>query len=461
MTFNEFKFHKDLLKGVKIAGFKEPSPIQEMAIPIISKGEDLVGQAHTGTGKTAAFGLPLMNKIAKKEIERALVITPTRELATQVSDELYHLGRFCGIRTITVYGGVGYGRQIALINKGVQVVVATPGRLKDLYKKGKIDAFNPEIIVLDEADEMLDMGFLEEIKEIFEYIPQNRQTLLFSATMPDPIKELSTEILTNPQFISVVGDGDGTANNVIEQSYYVIQESQRDEAIVRLLETEETNKCIVFCRMKREVDRLTEHLQAMGFLAEGLHGDLEQTDRERIVKGYRRGESKIMVATDVASRGLDVKDVTHVFNYHIPFDPQSYVHRIGRTGRAGKSGKAITLVSTEEFRELQRIQKEVGAEMKLATISLDGDEVENTLEFSSLQRMVEEVQITDMAADFIDSMEEMDYHEFVERVVTLLLKDKDSSQNQIGFDQNTVNSMIDEYHDEQKVARKNNRKKKR
>jgi len=461
LTFNEFNFHKDLLKGVKIAGFKEPSPIQEMVIPIISNGEDLVGQAHTGTGKTAAFGLPLMNKIANKEIERALVITPTRELATQVSDELYHLGRFCGIRTITVYGGVGYGRQIALINKGVQVVVATPGRLKDLYKKGKIDAFNPEIIVLDEADEMLDMGFLEEIKEIFEYIPQNRQTLLFSATMPEPIKELSNEILTNPQFISVVNEESGTANNGIEQSYYVIEESQRDEAIVKLFETENTNKCIVFCRMKREVDRLTEHLKAMGFLAEGLHGDLEQTDRERIVKGYRRGESKIMVATDVASRGLDVKDVTHVFNYHIPFDPQSYVHRIGRTGRAGKSGKAITLVSTDEFRELQRIQKEVGAEMKLETIVLEGESSDESKDFITLQTMVNEVEISENAIDFIDSMEEMDYHEFVERVVTLLLKDKSATKNQIGFNQEMVNNMLDNYEDEQKVARKNNRKKKR
>ena len=245
MTFNEFNFHKELLKGVKIAGFKEPSPIQEMVIPIITNGEDLVGQAHTGTGKTAAFGLPLMNKIANGEIERALVITPTRELATQVSDELYHLGRFAGIRTITVYGGVGYGRQIALINKGVQVVVATPGRLKDLYKKGKIDNFNPEAVVLDEADEMLDMGFLEQIKEIFEYIPQNRQTLLFSATMPEPIKALADTILNNPQFISVVGENESTTNNVIEQTYCVINESQRDEAIVKLLETEKIKKCLV------------------------------------------------------------------------------------------------------------------------------------------------------------------------------------------------------------------------
>jgi len=460
LTFKEFKFHKDLLKGVKIAGFREPSPIQKMVIPIIEKGEDLVGQAHTGTGKTAAFGLPMLNKLANKEIERALVITPTRELATQVSDELYHLGRFCGIRTITVYGGVGYGRQIALINKGVQVIVATPGRLKDLYKKGKIDSFNPEIIVLDEADEMLDMGFLEEIKEIFEYIPQNRQTLLFSATMPEPIKELANEILTTPQFVSVVGD-ESTTNNIIEQTYYVIKESQRDAAIVKLLETEKVNKSIVFCRMKREVDRLTEHLQAMGFSAEGLHGDLEQMDRERIVKGYRRGESKIMVATDVASRGLDVKDVTHVFNYHIPFDPQSYVHRIGRTGRAGKSGKAITLVSTEEFRELQRIQKEVGAKMQLATIVLDDNAEDITNDFTSLQTLVEEVDIAPTAVDFIDSMEEMDYHEFVERVVTLLLKQKKPSINQIGFDQDTVDSMLSAYEGEQKVARKNNRKKKR
>ena len=461
MIFNEFKFHKDLLKGIKIAGFKEPSPIQEMVIPIIEKGEDLVGQAHTGTGKTAAFGLPLLNKIANRDIERALVITPTRELATQVSDELYHLGRFCGIRTITVYGGVGYGRQIALINKGVQVVVATPGRLKDLYKKGKIDSFNPEIIVLDEADEMLDMGFLEEIKEIFEYIPQNRQTLLFSATMPEPIKELANEILTTPQFVSVVGENDSTTNNEIEQSYYVIPEVQRDEAIVRLLETEKINKSIIFCRMKREVDRLTEHLKAMGFLAEGLHGDLEQIDRERIVKGYRRGESKIMVATDVASRGLDVKNVTHVFNYHIPFDPQSYVHRIGRTGRAGKAGKAITLVSTEEFRELQRIQKEVGAEMKLETITLSGGVAASEIDFTLLQKDVEGVEISPVALDFIDSMEEMDYHEFVERVVTLLINQKNGVTNKIGYDQETVNNMIDSYQDEQKVARKNNRKKKR
>ena len=459
MKFSEFNFHKDLSKGVKIAGFKEPSPIQKMAIPIIERGSDLVGQAHTGTGKTAAFGLPMMDKLAKGEIERALVITPTRELATQVSDELYHLGRFAGIRTLTVYGGVGYGRQIALIHKGVQIVVATPGRLKDLYKKGKIDVFNPEIVVLDEADEMFDMGFLEEIKEIFEYIPQNRQTLLFSATMPEPIKELANHILYNPEFISVIGDEE-TTNNAIEQRYYVIEENQRDEAIVKLLETEETNKCLIFCRMKKEVDRLSEHLQALGFNASGLHGDLEQIDRETIIKAYRRGQTKIMVATDVAARGLDVKDVTHVFNYHIPFDPQSYVHRIGRTGRAGKSGQAITLVTTEEFRELQRIQKEVGADMRLATIEGGDSANESALEY--LATTIRDISIHSAAKSMLEYMGDMDKNLLLEKLMSSLMKKENNNIGlQIGFDQNSVDEMMQDYVSEKKSTRNKNRRKKR
>jgi len=459
MKFSEFNFHRDIAKGVKIAGFREPSPIQKMAIPIIANGSDMVGQAHTGTGKTAAYGLPMMDKLAKGEIERALVITPTRELATQVADELYHLGRFAGIRTLTVYGGVGYGRQIALIHKGVQIVVATPGRLKDLYKKGKIDVFNPEIVILDEADEMLDMGFLEEIKEIFEYIPQNRQTLLFSATMPEPIKELASDILYEPEFISVVGDEE-TTNNVIDQRYYMINESQRDEAVVKLLETEEINKCIIFCRMKREVDRLTEHLQALGFNAAGLHGDLEQMDREVVIKAYRRGQTKIMVATDVAARGLDVKDVTHVFNYHIPFDPQSYVHRIGRTGRAGKSGQAITLVTTEEFRELQRIQKEVGAEMRLATIQ-GGDEIDDAgLEY--LADEIRDMPVHKNAEALIEYMGDIDKNVLLEKLISCFIeKEQQDVGSQIGFDQKTVDNMMKSYAGEQKATRNNNRRKKR
>jgi len=459
MKFSEFDFHADIAKGVKVAGFKEPSPIQEMAIPIIANGSDMVGQAHTGTGKTAAFGLPMMDKLAKGEIERALVITPTRELATQVADELYHLGRFAGIRTLTVYGGVGYGRQIALIHKGVQIVVATPGRLKDLYKKGKIDVFNPEIVVLDEADEMLDMGFLEEIKEIFEYIPQNRQTLLFSATMPEPIKDLASNILYQPEFISVVGDAE-TTNNIIDQRYYMINEHQRDEAIVKLLETEKTNKCIIFCRMKREVDRLAEHLNALGFNACGLHGDLEQRDREVVIKAYRRGETKIMVATDVAARGLDVKDVTHVFNYHIPFDPQSYVHRIGRTGRAGKSGQAITLVTPEEFKELQRIQKEVGAEMRLATI--EGGSGLDDAGCEYLAEQIRDIHMHNDAARMLAYMGDMDKEYLLEKLLSRLIEQEQHNVGaQIGFDQDTVDEMMQGYEGEQKATRNNNRRKKR
>lgn len=460
MKFNEFNFHPELSKGVKIAGFREPSPIQKEAIPLVLDGVDLVAQAHTGTGKTAAFGLPMLERLANKEIERALVITPTRELAAQVSDELYHLGRFAGIRTLAVYGGVGYGRQIALINKGVDIVVATPGRLKDLYEKGKIDSFNPEIVVLDEADEMLDMGFLEAVKEIFNYIPQNRQTLLFSATMPEPIKDLAENLLYNPEFISVVRDDESTTNNTIEQLYYIIEEVQRDQAMVSLLESEEYNKVLIFCRMKREVDRLNEHLSAMGFNVDGLHGDIDQMERDAIVKKYRYGKIDILIATDVAARGLDIKDVTHVFNYHIPFDPQSYVHRIGRTGRAGKDGKAITLVTTEEFRELKRIQKEVGASMQLAVLntgeaSLSDDDV------NDLKDKIESMPISNSVDSVLKALEEMNSVELIKKLLSYTIeKEGYGNSEAIGYDQSSVDKLYEEYIQEEKATKRKNRRRK-
>jgi ATP-dependent RNA helicase DeaD len=306
---------------------------------------------------------------------------------------------------------------------------------------------------------MLDMGFLDEIKEIFEYIPQNRQTLLFSATMPEPIKELASDILHEPEFLSVVGDEE-TTNNIIDQRYYVINESQRDEALVKLLETEDTNKCIVFCRMKREVDRITEHLLALGFNAAGLHGDLEQIDREKVVKAYRRGETKIMVATDVAARGLDVKDVTHVFNFHIPFDPQSYVHRIGRTGRAGKSGQAITLVTTAEFRELQRIQKEVGADMRLAT--LQGGEGLDSTGKEYIAEYVRDMAINKDASDMLLHFSSMDQKLLLEKLMSyMLFAEEHHVGTQIGFDQAAVDEMMEGYTSEKKATRNNNRKRKR
>ncbi len=456
MSFNDFNFHKSISKGIKIAGFVEPSPIQKEAIPIILDGVDLIGQAHTGTGKTAAFGLPILDMIARGEIQRALIITPTRELATQVSDELYYLGRFAGIRTLAVYGGVGYGRQIALINKGVDIVVTTPGRLKDLYKKGKIDSFNPEVVVLDEADEMLDMGFLDDIREIFEYIPQNRQTMLFSATIPEPIKELADTILYKPEFISVVGE-ETTKNSDIKQFYCVIEEHQRDEAIVRLLESERFKKALIFCRTKKEVDRLNEHLNALGFGSVGLHGDIEQLERNEIIKSYRRGEVKILIATDVAARGLDIKGVTHVFNYHIPFDPQSYVHRIGRTGRAGKEGKAITLVSTEEFRELKRIQSEVGASMQLSTIEIKSDTI-STDEILKVKSLIENSKIHPDVELVIKELANMDQVEFIKKALSVIIFQNSSNQT-LGYNQRELNQKLKEYERVQKLSKK--RKKKR
>ena len=459
MKFNEFNFHPDIAKGVKIAGFREPSPIQEEAIPLVLDSIDVVAQAHTGTGKTAAFGLPILEKLANGEIEKALIITPTRELASQVSDELYHLGRFAGIRTLAVYGGVGYGRQIALINKGVQIVVATPGRLKDLYQKGKIDSFNPEIVVLDEADEMLDMGFLDSVKEIFDYIPQNRQTLLFSATMPEPIKDLAETLLYNPEYISVVREEDSTTNNKIEQEYYIIDEEQRDIALVNLLESEKYNKALIFCRMKREVDRVTEHLKAQGYNVEGLHGDIEQMQRDEIVKKFRRAQVKVLVATDVAARGLDIKDVTHVFNYHIPFDPQSYVHRIGRTGRAGKDGRAITLVTTQEFRELARIQKDVGADMNLSVLKIGGNGI-NQEDIATLQKKVASIAIHEDIDRVIKSFENIDRDELLKKLLSYMIDKKNlGGGNSIGYAKDDVDRLYKEFLQAEKAAK--NKKKKR
>jgi len=306
---------------------------------------------------------------------------------------------------------------------------------------------------------MLDMGFLDEIKNIFTFLPKERQTLMFSATMPKQIKLLAEQILNTPQSVTITKKE--RTNTDITQKFYVVADYERDDALLRLIDYKNPNKCIIFCRMKKEVDRLSSYMTSQGFKVAALHGDMEQKQREHTIRSFKQGLVEIFIATDVAARGLDVNDVSHVFNYHIPFDPQSYVHRIGRTGRAGQHGKAITLVSTDEFRELRRIQKEVGANMHLATIEVKNDFKDNEQDFSILEQMVRETEINQLAIDFIDSMEDMDYHEFVERVVSILLKEKKTSSTVIGYDKDSVNSMLDEYLDEQKVARQNGRHRKR
>jgi len=396
MTFADFNLKPPILKAIERAGFKEPSPIQQKAIPVILEGKDMVGQAHTGTGKTAAFALPILNQLELTGGVEALVIVPTRELATQVSDEVYRLGRFLGIRTATIYGGSSYSRQLAHL-KNAAVAVATPGRLLDLLQSGRIE-LNPRFVVLDEADEMLDMGFLDDIKAIFEYLPTNRQTLLFSATMPEAIKELARRILHSPEFISITQKE--VTNKNIKQYYYVVDEHERDAALMRLLDYKNPKKSIVFCRTKSEVDRLAQFLAAQGYNAKGLHGDMQQRQREEVIKSFKRGQTEILVATDVAARGLDISDVTHVFNYHIPFDPESYVHRIGRTGRAGREGEAISLVTPHEFKQLLRIQKEVGSSLINKEIPVT-DEIKE----ASKKGLVEEILQTEVDKEAIELIE--------------------------------------------------------
>lgn len=364
--FAMFGLCPELMQGVAAAEFTEPTPIQRIAIPEALKGKDLLGQALTGTGKTAAFGLPSMERIRNLPGLQMLVLTPTRELAAQVSSELYRLGHFTGLKTAAFTGGQSYSRQEKLLREGINILVATPGRLIDLMETKHFDDVNPAIIVVDEADEMLDMGFIDDVEEIFEHFPGPHQTMLFSATMPKQVERLARNILHDP--VKLETDFPEAANNEIEQSYFVIEESERINAVIRLIETEDVGKAIIFCRTREEADSLNILLGGRGYNVNCLHGDMEQAQRSRVMAAFRRGEFDILVATDVAARGLDIEDVTHVFNYHLPFDSRSYVHRIGRTGRAGKAGKAITLVTPHELRALSAIRRNVGAKISLGQI---------------------------------------------------------------------------------------------
>ncbi|MEA3491241.1 MAG: DEAD/DEAH box helicase [Campylobacterota bacterium] len=399
MKFTDFDLKSTIQQSIDEAGFKEPSPVQKEAIPLILEGQDIIAQAQTGTGKTAAFGLPMMNQMKADGSIEGLVIVPTRELAMQVSDELYRFGKLSGLKTATVYGGTAYGKQIERI-KQASIVVATPGRLQDLLESGRIK-MSPSVVVLDEADEMLDMGFLDEIKNIFTFIPKDRQTLMFSATMPKAIRRLAEEILNRPKTISIT-KAESTNTN-ISQHYYVVQDRERDDALVRLIDYKTPTKCIIFCRMKKEVDRLVSHLTSQGFKVSGLHGDMEQKQREVTIRGFKQGGIDIFVATDVAARGLDVNDVTHVFNYHIPFDSESYVHRIGRTGRAGKTGEAITLVSPNELRTIKRIEKDVGAKLVTQVIPTR-QEVQNS-KSNELIAAIANTQITEDAINLVKTLQ--------------------------------------------------------
>ena len=362
ITFDSFGFCPEIMQALNEAGFREPTPIQIKAIPSVMEGRDVIGQALTGTGKTAAFGLPTMQKIMNEPGLNLLVLVPTRELAAQVSNELFKLGRYANIHTAAFTGGQSYSRQETMLAKGINALVATPGRLLDLIDSGHFDDVNPKHIVVDEADEMLDMGFLDDVKKIFEHFNGEHQTMLFSATMPRPVIQLAEHILKDP--VNITTSITESTNNDIEQLFYVIEDHERADAVIRLIDAENVTKGMIFCRTKEETDSLNILLSARGYNVNCLHGDMEQAQRSRVMAAFRRGEIDILVATDVAARGLDVDDVSHVFNYHLPFDSRGYVHRIGRTGRAGKAGTAITLVTPREMRQLDAIRRNVGAQMQ-------------------------------------------------------------------------------------------------
>ncbi|WP_076850187.1 DEAD/DEAH box helicase [Rubeoparvulum massiliense] len=360
-SFREFHLHKDIQQAIYDMGFEEPSPIQQVSIPHILEGKDIIGQAQTGTGKTAAFGIPLIERTTPAPRIQALVLTPTRELAIQVSGELRRIAKYKQIRTLPIYGGQSIEHQIRALRQGVQVVIGTPGRILDHLHRKTLRLDNVRMLVLDEADEMLDMGFIEDIEKIISYTPVHRQTMLFSATMPPEIKRLAQRYLQEPESVSV-SRGEVTTP-LVEQVYYRVLEKDKFDALCRVLDDEGVQLGILFCRTKKNVDEVTENLQARGYLADGLHGDLSQVQRDRVMKKFREGKIEILVATDVAARGIDVDNVSHVINYDIPQDPESYVHRIGRTGRAGKKGIALTFVTPREMRHLHMIQKETQVEL--------------------------------------------------------------------------------------------------
>lgn len=361
MSFTGLVLRSELLKALSDLGYEEPTPIQRESIPPLLAGSDLLGQAATGTGKTAAFALPILNRLATGDRGRApsaLVLVPTRELAVQVSQAFHRYGRELGVRVLPIYGGQPIVRQLEALRRGVDVVIATPGRAIDHISRGTLDLTEVEMVVLDEADEMLDMGFAEDIEAILDETSEQRQTVLFSATMPSRIDSIARRYLRDPVRIEMgrqttaVGEAPK-----IRQSAYIVTRAHKPAALGRILDVESPTAAIVFCRTREEVDGLTETLNGCGYRAEPLHGGMSQDQRDRVMGRLRAGTADLLIATDVAARGLDIEQLTHVVNYNVPSAAEAYVHRIGRVGRAGREGVAITLAEPREHRMLKTIEQ--------------------------------------------------------------------------------------------------------
>lgn len=366
--FRELGLSETTLEALAKKGFEEPTPIQKQTIPLLISGaRDIVGQAQTGTGKTAAFGLPLIELLDDNNNKvQSLILAPTRELAIQVAEEINSFRGGKKLFVLPVYGGQSYELQIRGLKRGTQIVVGTPGRIRDHIDKGTLDLSNVTHVVLDEADEMLNMGFQEEVEEILKSVPQSRRMLLFSATMPPEILKLAKRYMKEYDVVEVKKEQLTTP--LTEQIYFEVKDSERFDALCRIIDVEPSFYGIVFCRTKVETDDVARRLGDRGYDAEPIHGDITQAQREKVLRAFKAKKTRVLVATDVAARGIDVNDLTHVVNFHLPQDPEAYVHRIGRTGRAGKEGTAITFISPKELRSLLFIQKIANAKIKKETL---------------------------------------------------------------------------------------------
>jgi len=383
--FESFGLLPQVLQALTERGYTQPTPIQVGMIPLMLTGADVIGQAQTGTGKTAAFALPILQNLEPdQKLPQALVLAPTRELAMQVADAFYEYGKHLGARVLAVYGGAPYGRQITRLNKGVDVVVATPGRLLDLLDRNAINLRLVRTVVLDEADEMLKMGFIEDVENILAEIQEAHQTALFSATLPEPIRRLANKYMNDPQSVTI--QREQVTAEMIEQRCYLVNERDKMAALTRLFEVEDITSALIFVRTRVGTGELANELTVRGFPAETLNGDLSQDARERTLRRFRNNQIKVLVATDVAARGLDIDDISHVFNYDLPDDPEVYVHRVGRTGRAGKTGLAISLVTPREKRKISSIERFTRQKFTYLPLPTEAD-IQQKREDELLERM--------------------------------------------------------------------------
>ena len=428
LRFEDMNISNEICRAVLDMGFEEATPIQSQAIPVILEGKDIIGQTQTGTGKTAAFGIPLLERINPEDRRlQALILCPTRELAIQVSEEFRKLLKYKdNIRVLPIYGGQPIDRQIAALRKGTQVVIGTPGRVMDHMRRRTIKAETVQMMVLDEADEMLDMGFREDIETILVKIPEEHQTLLFSATLSPEILDITKRFQKNPEFIKIVRKELTVPN--IEQYYFDVKEKTKLDALCRIIDVYDPKLAMVFCNTKKRVDDLVEMLQGRGYFAEGLHGDLKQAQRDKVMQKFRNGTIEILVATDVAARGIDVDDIDVVFNYDVPQDEEYYVHRIGRTGRAGKAGKAFTFCVGKEIyklRDIMRYTKTKIQQQKLPTLS-DVEEMKTNIYLEKIKGIIEEGHLTKYI-HLVDRLMEEDYTSI--DIAAALLKDHLSDVN--------------------------------